>query len=53
MGNVCFILNLIMKVDCTRDGVDHSAEDGGGLNELFEDVRLCGQWEAIIQHLLQ
>lgn len=41
-----------MWMDCTCDGVDHCAEDGGRLNELFEDVGLCGQRKAIVQHLL-
>lgn len=40
-------------MDCTCDGVDHCAEDGGRLNELFEDVGLCGQRKAVVQHLLQ
>ena len=55
---LCFekaFLNLKCShpMDCTCDGVDHCAEDGGGLDELFEDVGLCGQREAVIQHLLQ
>lgn len=39
--------------DCTCDGVDHCAQDGGRLNELFQDVGLCGQRKAVIQHFLQ
>ncbi len=42
-----------MLVDRTCDGVDHCAEDGGRLNELFEDVGLCGQRKAVVQHFLQ
>lgn len=37
----------------TCDGVHHCAQDGGRFNELFKDVWFGGQWEAIIQHLLQ
>lgn len=48
---MCPVVN--MYTDCTCDGVDHCAEDGGRLNELFEDVGLCGQRKAVIQHFLQ
>lgn len=37
----------------TCDGVDHCTKDGGGLDKLFEDVGLCGQGKAIVQHLLE
>lgn len=37
----------------TRDGVDDGAQDGRRFNQLFQDVGLGGQGEAVIQHLLQ
>lgn len=37
----------------TCDGVDDGAQDGGRFNQLFQDVGLGGQGEAVIQHLLQ
>lgn len=37
----------------TCNGVDHGAEDGGRLDELFQDVGLCCQGETIVQHLLK
>lgn len=41
------------EVYCTCDGVDHCAQDGGRLNELFKDVGLCCQGKAVVQHFLQ
>lgn len=37
----------------TCDGVDDGAQDGRRFNQLFQDVGLGGQGEAVIQHLLQ
>lgn len=42
-----------VNLGCTCDGVDHCSKDCWGFNKLFEDVGFCGQWKAIVQHLLQ
>lgn len=37
----------------TCDGVDHGAQDGGRLDELFQDVGLGGERKSVVQHFLQ
>lgn len=43
----------IPQTALTCDGVDHRPENGGGLYQFFEDVRLSSQGEPIVQHLFQ
>lgn len=35
------------------DGVGNGAKDVGRLDEFLQNVALGGQWEAVIQHLVQ